>query len=174
MRELGMIQRLPRLVCAQAANANPLYRSYLTGFEKFEPMVAKETLATAIQIGNPVSAKRAIRVLKEFDGIVEQATEDEIAHAVALADRTGLFSCPQTGVALAALFKLAERSDVAATDRVVVISTANGLKFADFKVRYHAGQLPGIVSKAANRPVDLPDDTDAVLATILSHSTDAP
>ena len=171
MRELGMIQRLPRLVCAQAAHANPLYRSYLTGFEKFEPIVAKETLATAIQIGNPVSAARAIRVLKNLDGIVEQATEDEIAHAVALSDRTGLFSCPQTGVALAALFKLTERKEIEAKDRVVVISTANGLKFADFKVQYHEGLLAGVDSKISNKPVDLPDDVNAVLSTILSYST---
>ena len=174
MRELGMIQRLPRLVCAQAANANPLYRSYLTGFEKFEPIVAEQTLATAIQIGNPVSARRAIRVLKDLDGIVEQATEDEIAHAAALADLTGLFSCPQTGVALAALFKLAERKEIAVNDRVVVISTANGLKFADFKIGYHAGQLAGIDSKVANSPMTLPDDVDAVLETILSHEAEAP
>ena len=48
MRDLGIIQKLPRLVCAQAEGANPLYRSYLTGFEEIEPVVAKSTLATAI------------------------------------------------------------------------------------------------------------------------------
>ena len=173
MRELGIIQRLPRLVCAQTANANPLYRSYLTGFERFEPIVAKQTLATAIQIGNPVSAHRAIRVLREFDGIVEEATEDELAHATALADRTGLFSCPQTGVALAALLKLTERKAIGPKDRVIVISTANGLKFVDFKVGYHSEQLEGVVPRAANKPVELPDDLDAVLETISSGSPSA-
>lgn len=173
MRELGIIQRLPRLVCAQAANANPLYRSYLTGFEEFEPIVARQTHATAIQIGNPVSAQRAIRVLKEFDGIVEEATEDELAHAAALADRTGLFSCPQTGVALAALLKLTARKAIGPEERVIVISTANGLKFVDFKVGYHAEQLGEVVSKVANKPVELPDDLDAVLETISSNSPSA-
>jgi threonine synthase len=68
-------------------------------------MMALPTLASAIQIGNPVSIDRAISTLRRFDGIVEQATEDELAEASAAADRTGLFNCPHTGVALAALQK---------------------------------------------------------------------
>ena len=53
MRDLGLIQKLPRIAVAQAENANPLYRSYLSHFETFEPVQAKKTLASAIQIGNP-------------------------------------------------------------------------------------------------------------------------
>ena len=146
MLELGFIQSLPRIVCAQASNANLLYLSYKNGFKEFEPVVAKPTLATAIQIGNSVSASKAIAVLKAFDGIVEHATENELAHAVALADSTGLFSCPQTGVALAALLKLVERGTIAAQDRVVVLSTASGLKFIDFKTGYHTNGLPDVES----------------------------
>ena len=112
MRDLGLIQKLPRLVVAQAENANPLYRSYLTHFEQFAPVEARKTLASAIQIGNPVSVKRAIRVLKEFDGVVEQASESELANEAALADRTGMFNDPHTGVALAALRKLVERKQI--------------------------------------------------------------
>jgi threonine synthase len=48
----------------------------------------------------------------------------------------------------------------------VVISTANGLKFTDFKIGYHEGTLPGIVSHHANRPMVLPNDYDAVLRAI--------
>ena len=55
MRDLGLISKLPRIVVAQAERANPLYRSYLKNFETFEPMEAQKTLASAIQIGNPVS-----------------------------------------------------------------------------------------------------------------------
>ena len=73
------------------------------------PVQAQKTLASAIQIGAPVSYERAVKVLRQFDGVVEQASEDELANASARADRNGLFCCPQTGVALAALFKLMER-----------------------------------------------------------------
>ena len=101
------------------------------------------TLASAIQIGNPVSVKKAIRTLQRYDGIVEQASEQELADAAAEADRTGMFNCPHTGVALAVLKKLVARGEITGGQRVVVISTANGLKFTDFKIGYHDGALPG-------------------------------
>ncbi len=61
MKELGLIQKLPRIAVAQAENANPLYLSYLTGFETYQPVQAEKTLASAIQIGNPgqLQARRA-------------------------------------------------------------------------------------------------------------------
>jgi threonine synthase len=164
--ELGIIDRLPRICAAQAANANPLYLSYLTEYEKFAPVQALPTLASAIQIGNPVSYERAVATLKRFDGIVEQATEDELAEAAAEADRTGLFNCPHTGVALAAMKKLIQRGEIKKDQRVVVISTAHGLKFTDFKVRYHASQLPGVDSRLANPPIVLPARYDSVRSEI--------
>ncbi|MGH9313161.1 MAG: threonine synthase, partial [Vicinamibacterales bacterium] len=74
----------------------------------------------------------------------------------------GLFACPHTGVALAVLEKLVARGEVARDDRVVVISTASGLKFAEFKVGYHAERLNGVRPALANPPLDLPNDYDAV------------
>jgi threonine synthase len=161
MEALGLITKRPRLVVAQAAAANPLYLAYRNNWE-FHPITAKPTLASAIQIGNPVSVRKAIRALQKYNGIVEQATESELADAAARADRTGMFNCPHTGVALAVLIKLRERQQIGPRDRVVVISTANGLKFTDFKVAYHAGALAGVTSRLANKPVELPNDYDAV------------
>src|SRR5215510_922034 len=141
MKELKLISKLPRIVVAQAERANPLYRSYLQNFESFEPIQAQKTLASAIQIGNPVSVQKAVRILKQFGGIVEQATEEELADAAALGDRTGMFACPHTGVALAALIKLLKAGKIDKAERVVVISTAHGLKFIEMKVKYHQRQL---------------------------------
>jgi len=166
MKELGLIDKLPRIACAQTANANPLYRSYLTGFKEFKPVKAKKTLASAIQIGNPVSYERAVKTLSAFDGIVEQVTEDELANAAARADRTGMYSCPHTGVALGVLFKMVERGEIKHDDSVVVISTAHGLKFTGFKVGYHEGTLADVVSRHRNPPVELPADYDAVQRAI--------
>ena len=149
--------------------ANPLYESYLNGFDDFQPMQAKPTLASAIQIGNPVSVQKAIATLKRFDGVVEQATEDELANAAALSDRTGLFNCPHTGVALATLFKLAQRGDVKKDDKVVVISTANGLKFPEFKIRFHESRLADVTPRNTNLPVDLPATYDAVEEAIMQR-----
>lgn len=167
MLQLGLINKLPRIVCAQAEKANPLYKSYLTGFKEYHPMKAGETLASAIQIGDPVSIKKAIAALKKFNGIVEQASEEELANAAARADKTGLFCCPHTGVALSVLFKLVEKGEINKNDRVVVISTANGLKFTDFKTRYHTNSLNGIESRHANQPVELAAKYDVVRDTIL-------
>jgi threonine synthase len=161
MRDLGMITKLPRIVVAQAERANPLYRSYLKNFESFEPMEAQKTLASAIQIGNPVSIQKAIRTLKQFDGIVMDATESELADAAALGDTTGMFNCPHTGVALAALIKLIKAGKIDRSEHVVVISTAHGLKFTDFKVQYHEEKL-GFPSHYANKPIELPPTVSAV------------
>lgn len=161
MESLGVVTKRPRIVVAQAEAANPLYRAYKNNWE-FEPVAARPTLANAIQIGNPVSIQKAIRTLEKYEGVVEQATEEELADAAARADLTGMFNCPHTGVALAALVKLLDRGDIDRAEKVVVISTANGLKFTDFKVGYHAGTLRGIASRYANPPVELPNDYDAV------------
>ena len=124
-------------------------------------------LASAIQIGNPVSVQKAIRTLQEFDGVVEQANETELSDAVARADATGIFCCPHTGVALGALEKLVAAGTIKKSDTVVVVSTANGLKFTDFKVGYHEGKLPGVpVCQYANRPVEVPNDYDKVRDTV--------
>lgn len=162
MKELGLTQRLPRIACAQAARANPLYLSYRTGFEKHHEVEARRTAATAIQIGKPVSYERAVKVLRAFDGVVEQATEGELADAAALADRVGLYAGPQTGVALASAFKLAERGKIRPSDRVVVISTAHGLKFTQFKVDYHEQKLEEVIAQHANPPVEVPATREAV------------
>ena len=172
MKELGMINRLPRIVCAQAAKANPLYQSYLKGFKEFKPIRAQKTLASAIQIGNPVSFNKAVKILKMFNGVVEQATEDELANAAALADRTGLFNCPHTGVALAVLFKLVERKEIKKDERIVIISTAHGLKFIDFKVKYHENKLDEVDSQYANTPIELPPEYDKVKKAILDKIAD--
>jgi len=161
MKDLGLISKLPRIVVAQAERANPLYRSYLRNFETFEPIQAQKTLASAIQIGNPVSFEKAVRILRQFSGIVEQATEEELANAAALADRTGMFNDPHTGVALAVLLKLLKAGKIDKGERVVVISTAHGLKFVEMKVKYHQRQLE-FPCRHANQPIELPARLEAV------------
>ena len=197
MRELGLLDRLPRLVVAQAEAANPLYRAFETGglaapdhaggalrsppgpplaparrrFTelKVEPVRAGKTLASAIQIGDPVSARRALRALEALDGLVEQASEQELCDAAARADRAGAFTCPHTAVALAALEKLAARGVVRPEERVVVVSTAHGLKFSAFKVGYHEGSLPGVASTQRNPSVRVAASLGAVQDAIAAR-----
>ena len=118
--------------------------------------------------------EKAVKAVQETDGIVEQATEQELAAASARADLTGMFTCPHTGVALAVLEKLVNRGVIKPKDRTVVISTAHGLKFTDFKVGYHESKLEGITSECANPPVYLKANTQVVKDEIERHlSADA-
>jgi len=171
MYELGLIDHLPRLVAAQAERANPFYRAYQTGFTRYEPVEAQTTLASAIQIGNPVSYERAVRVITRFDGLVEQASEDELADAAALADLTGMYCCPHTGVALAVLFKLVKRGLVKREEKVVVVSTAHGLKFTSFKTGYHEGTLAGVEALHRNPPIELAAD-EQLVTDVIRHELD--
>jgi hypothetical protein len=77
-KELGLVDRLPRMVVAQAQNANPLYRTWTEAKGQVADMTqafaspsvssstikAKTTFASAIQIGDPVSIDRAILALQ--------------------------------------------------------------------------------------------------------------
>jgi len=166
MKDLGIIARFPRLVVAQAENANPLYRAWSAGKRVVDAIQAKPTLATAIQIGNPVSAPRAIQALEAMNGIVEQASEQELCDAAARADRTGMYTCPHTAVGLAVLKKLIEHGTIQRGERVVCVSTAAGLKFTEFKVRYHDSEIAGINADLANPPVKLKPDYGQVVDAI--------
>jgi threonine synthase len=166
MMDLGLITRMPRLVAAQASQANPFFESFKNGFKEKVIVKAQDTLANAIRIGDPVSYTKAVKAIQETNGIVEQATEDELAAASAHADLTGMFTCPHTGVALAVLTKLIQRGVIKSSDKTVVISTAHGLKFTDFKVGYHESTLTNVTSQYANPAVHLPADADKVKAEI--------
>ncbi|MBX3271454.1 MAG: threonine synthase [Sandaracinaceae bacterium] len=174
MKRLGIIESLPRLVCCQAERANPLYLAYQRARAAdrelaegdFTPIEAGDTLASAIRIGHPVSLPKAIRALVETRGVVEQASEDELADAVARADRTGMFNCPHTGVALACLEKLVRRGTIRKDERVVVVSTAHGLKFTEFKARYHERKLEGLECTYANLPLEMGREPAEVSAQI--------
>ena len=164
--ELGLIDHLPRIACAQAQNANPFYLAYKNGFKQYQPVAAKKSMASAIQIGAPVSYERAVKIMQRFNGVVEQASEEELANMCALADRSGLYCCPQTGVALHAARSLAEQGIIKPDERVVVIATANGLKFSQMKTAYHSHQLKDIQVKYGNTPIEIEASVEEVLRNL--------
>jgi threonine synthase len=162
LKETGIIDSIPRVAVAQSSKANPLYKSFLNQFKTFEPVKAQTTLASAIQIGNPVSFKRAKRALEISRGVVEEATEDELANMAAYLDRMGMFLDPHTAVAMVALQKLKNKDIIKNNESVVIISTAHGLKFTEFKVNYHKNQLNEVQAKYANSPIILPPDSEKI------------
>jgi threonine synthase len=141
MKQLGFISRLPKISVIQAEGANPLVRTIReTGGEKLVPVQA-ETMATAIRIGNPASWKKALRVIQESEGTVEQVTEIEIALAKAEIGAEGIGCEPASAVTLAGLKKLVKQGFVKANERVVLILTGHALKDAEFTLKFHRGDL---------------------------------
>ena len=175
MRELKLISRLPKLSIIQAQGANPFYRSVREfGGKKLEPMTA-DTLATAIQIGNPASWKKALHVLQATGGEVEQVTEVEIAAAKAEIGADGIGCEPASAVTLAGLKKLRRSGFVKPGDAVVLVLTGHLLKDPDFTIKFHRGELlsanpaetGAAQAKSLQRaPVVLDADLGAVIAAL--------
>lgn len=162
LRDAGIIQRLPRILCAQAAQADPLYRSYQAGFAPLVPVTAGPTQASAIRIGHPVSFAKAVDALRATDGVVESISEAELTLAAQQADRSGMYVCPHTAVALAAVHKQRRQGTIQAGETVVVVATAHGLKFTEFKVATAQNTVPGVDLGHTATPIEIPDDFAAV------------
>ena len=173
-RAVGLIDKLPRLVACQVDAANPLYRAHHSNWLTTS-MTAGPTHASAIRIGAPVSLLRAKKALEASNGLVTSVSEAALLSASAAADRCGLYVCPHTAAALAGLDQLVESGDVGAGDRVVVVSTASGLKFSEQKIAFHAGStalgdlaLPLSTSSLRNSPRPVAASAAAVRAALAS------
>ena len=92
------------------------------------------TQATAIQIGNPASWKKALRVLNATGGAVEEVSEVEIAQAKAEIGADGIGCEPASAVTLAGLKKLRKSGFVKHNESVVLVLTGHLLKDPDFTI----------------------------------------
>src|SRR5438552_725701 len=141
MRQIGLISRMPKISVIQAEGANPLVRTIRENAgEKLIPVHA-ETMATAIRIGNPASWKKALRVIRESEGTVEQVTEIEIALAKAEIGAEGVGCEPASAVTLAGLKKFLKQGFVKPNESVVLVLTGHLLKDAEFTLKFHRGDL---------------------------------
>jgi threonine synthase len=127
MKESGIIDNLPRMVGVQAEGAAPIARAFWKGSDVVTPIDEPHTIASAIRIGNPASAKKALRALKESNGMVLTVTDDEIIQArLLLASSEGIFVEPASATPVAAMKEISVRLEKGAV--VVCIATGNGLK----------------------------------------------
>jgi len=172
LRDLGLIDRLPRLAVIQADGANPLYQSYQNGLETLVPMKA-DTIATAIKIGNPVNYPKAARALRWTDGVVEQVSDQEIMEAKALIDAQGIGCEPASACSLAGVRKLVNSGVIKPNETVVGILTGHLLKDPDATIGYHEDKLPGIRAVRPNRTHDVAPTVEAISA-LLTRDTHQP
>jgi len=127
---LGWIDRAPKLVASQSAAAAPLVAAFEKGLADIEPVVARDTVAESIQVGNPVSLGwRALAALRESNGTAVALTDSEILEAQSLVGRlAGIFAEPAAATSVAAAKKLHEAGVIRADDLVICNLTGHGLK----------------------------------------------
>ncbi len=160
---LGLVERAPRLAAIQARGANPFERAYRAGFDALEPMAA-ETIATAIRIGHPVSYRRAVRAIRETNGVVDAVSDDELLEAKAVVDGAGLGAEPASCASVAGARKLVRAGTIAAHESVVCVLTGHVLKDAETTLAYHRGELGK--GERANPPRVIDADVDALRAAL--------
>jgi threonine synthase len=191
LKELGLIDRLPRLAIINAGGADTLYQLYQhrglrwNGGHVDRSLIAvhyatldrtgqrAHTLATAIQISRPVNLVKALRALDACDGVVRSVSDQEILDAKAQVGRGG-FGCEPASAASVAGARLLRREGVIApSDRVVCILTAHQLKDPTATVAYHSGvgreELERHDVRAhpfANQPVAAANDLEQILAVV--------
>ncbi len=146
MKKLGA-KTTSKILGCQSEAANPLTKSWNStlDFEKrcepfvplekwksqYKPISVGETTATAARIGDPVSRDKVMREIINSRGAMQIASENDLNEAVAVCGKDGYFVCPQTGIALTGVRNAVRQGWIRKGSRVVVVSTATGLKFTD-------------------------------------------
>jgi len=127
---LGWIERAPKLVAAQSEAAAPIVAALEKGLTDVEPVVARETVAESIQVGNPVSLGwRALAALRESKGTAVALSDDEILEAQFLTGSlAGIFAEPAAATSVAVAKKLRASGVIGPDDLVVCNLTGHGLK----------------------------------------------
>jgi len=151
-RAWGLVDRTPRLAAVQAEGAAPFAQSFREGFAQ-RRRVEPHTVATAINIGNPVSYERAVRAIRDTNGMVTTVSDDEILEAKAVVDGAGIGCEPASAAALAGARRLVGEGVIRPRDRVVAVLTGHLLKDPETVTRYHQelDPRPG----RANRPIEI-------------------
>ena len=132
LKELGWIDKVPKLTGIQAAGAAPVANAFAEGATEFVPVGSPETVATAIRIGNPVSGQKALKAIYDTKGYCATVTDDEIIAAQQLLGRKeGICVEPASAASVAGLKKLREMGIIEKDETVACICTGNGLKDPD-------------------------------------------
>ena len=158
-KELGLIDRMPRLAAVQASGAAPFAASFRDDFRERHTVQAA-TVATAIRIGDPASYDRAVRAIRETNGVVIDLPDAEILEAKAVVDAAGVGCEPASAASVAGARALVSRGIVKRDDTVVAVLTGHILKDSDILLKYHRDTEPP--PALANRPLEIDADLSAV------------
>lgn len=147
---IGFIDRLPKLISAQAEGCCPLNRAIEAG-ENWRPM-EENTLADSIAVGVPRNADKALTAIQESNGLVVNVSDEEIMAAQKLLGRTcGIFGEPAGVAGTAGLKKLCQQGQIPLDATVVSVVTGNGLKDVASAIA------------ACGEPISIPGDMELLL-----------
>lgn len=184
LKQLGLIDRIPRLAVINATGANTLYDLYEKQGMRFQggqvnmkvidSYYAKlnatgyrpHTLATAIEISRPVNLKKCLRALEICNGVVREVSDEEILEAKAVVGRYGLGCEPASAASLAGLKKLRAEQVIGADEKVVCILTGHQLKDPNITVTYHIENK----GQYSNRPFEVENDISKVIEALQTAS----
>jgi len=139
----------------QAEGAKPIVDAFKRGSRSIVPVENPETIATAIRIGNPVNYPKALDAICSSGGYAESVSDNEIIEAQKLlARKEGIFVEPASAASIAGLIKLLDMGIVDRDERVVCVTTGNGLKDPDAAIR------------ASEKPIEIECDMDVLRSVI--------
>jgi threonine synthase len=198
LSELGLIDRLPRLAVINAAGANTLYELYerrnlrwndgspdTSIVEDYYAQLDQqhrraETIASAIEINRPVNLTKCLRSLAACNGVVREASDQQILDAKAQVGAGGLGCEPASAASVAGAKQLIEEGVIGKSERVVCILTGHQLKDPTATVAYHTTDQAkfnevlgrrGVKRAAfANRAVEVANDLEEIVRAIQLYS----
>ena len=148
---IGFIDRLPRLISAQAEGCHPINRAIAEN-RPWQPM-EENTLADSIAVGVPRNADKALMAIRESHGLVVNVSDEEIMAAQKLLGMTcGVFGEPAGVTGTAGVKKLCEQGIIGKNDTVVSVVTGNGLKDVANAIKF------------CGEPMKLPNDLSLLTA----------
>ncbi|MCH2115532.1 MAG: threonine synthase [Pirellulales bacterium] len=198
LRELGLIDRVPRLAIVNAVGANTLHElvevrgqrwnggrvdhqaagEYYQELDKGERRAS--TIASAIEINRPVNYQKCLRALDVCQGVVREVTDQQILDAKAQVGASGLGCEPASAASVAGARLLRREGVIAPSDRVVCVLTGHQLKDPTATVAYHTtdqqefnrvlGSRGVKRAEFANRAVAVPNDLDEIIRAIQLNS----
>lgn len=202
LKELGLIQRIPRLAVINAKGANTLYQLHEQqgvrwnngryDLEKIKAFYRQmdasntraHTIASAIEIGRPVNLPKALRALETMDGLVREVDDEMILEHKAMVGVYGFGCEPASAASVAGAHQLIQEGIISPDERVVCILTGHVLKDPDATVLYHTGiDMKAVQHQAprtpptgmlSNQAVPVPDDLNAIIDVVGAGAVASP
>ncbi|HUG34143.1 MAG TPA: pyridoxal-phosphate dependent enzyme [Anaerolineales bacterium] len=148
LQQMGLIDRIPRLVPIQAEGCAPMVDAWKRGLAKAEPVLSPNTRIETLATGDPGRTFTMLRErVIETDGLFESVSDEDAYRAMhVLAKLEGISAEPAAAAAFAGLFKLARAGVIKPTDSVVVNCTGHTMPAEQF-----------LFGENWTRDVDLPE-----------------